>query len=175
MVARFLDSFLLATIMLLNQQRQTGISMQPTPVPRAKSRNQAGRTPTFDSYRFYSKLYRNARGIESGELLAFAAKPKSFPSSVTCNPKPRNPEDAALLKQAAQAVADDAMWNEQFDIKQNYLLVSQEDVTQVFDCIQDQVLQQSSPACRRYKDVRSIRAISIPAFNANRTRALIAI
>ena len=130
---------------------------------------------TADSYAFYSTIYRNRSDFAQGEVIAIASHPADFPPPPACAPKTRTSEDANMLENAKRQVPAGLLWQERFEFGRSYLLIPPSEVNEAIDCLVSRARGSASPKCVRYKDVQTVRFLSIPAFNLDHTRALVSI
>jgi len=127
---------------------------------------------TPEVYSLYSTIYRSETG--SGEVLAIAAKPLSFPRPLTCL-RPRTREEREIVEAARNQVIGQTEWKRQFDFRRAYILIPPAEVSKAIDCIQYPTTK-GVPAtgCKPYERLHYVWSLSIPIFNKDHTRALVA-
>ncbi len=125
---------------------------------------------TPDVYSLYSTIYQAGPG--SGELLGITASPLPLKDSLTCL-KPSTPEEQEMVEAAKDQLVGPIEWKRQFNFGRAYTLIPPGQVTKAIDCIQ--FSGKGTPAgCKPYSGLRYVRFLSIPVFNRDHTRALVA-
>ena len=126
------------------------------------------------TYAFYSSMYRNSNSLMPGEIVDIAAEPMAFPSKSRCL-KPSTEEERRMVETANQLSTKRLTWKRQFDFGHPYLLIPPTETTKAIDCIGQYHGQSPMTGCEPYAKLRFVRFLSVPVFNADGTRALIAI
>ena len=126
------------------------------------------------AYAFYSSLYRQSDHLAPGEILGIAAEPMRFHRKL-CSMRPSTEEERNMVEAAKQSSTHPLTWNRQFDLGRPYLLIPPAATTKAIDCIGQHHGQAPRSGCEPYAQLRYVRFLSVPIFNADHTRALVAI
>jgi hypothetical protein len=121
------------------------------------------------SYSLYSAIYRSQT---SSERLGIAATPLSFPRDLACL-RPSTPEERQMVEGATNQVVGSVQWKREFDFGRAYTLIPAIEVNKAIDCIQFS-RRDSAAGCEPYAKLKYVRILSIPVFNKDHTRVLVA-
>jgi hypothetical protein len=125
---------------------------------------------TPEAYSLYSAIYRSG----SAELLGIAASPLPFKDSSLSCLKPSTPEEREMVKAAKNQVVGRVEWKRQFDFGRAYILIPAAETNKAIDCIQFATRSGALTECDPYVKLQYVRFLSIPIFNRDHTRALVA-
>ncbi len=127
-----------------------------------------------ESYALYSAIYRSSKGLASDEVIGIAAEPLSFPSDLS-RLKPSTAEERQMVEAASAVKPDLAEWKRRFDLGRAYILIPPAATDKAIDCIGESQTNHHVTGCEPYVKLRYVRFLSIPIFNKDHTRALVAI
>ncbi len=122
-------------------------------------------------YDFYSSVIR-AEGLGPRERVAIVAVPMLFAESFHCT-SPLSAEDQKLIDTARANSKQLWFWDGKFHFGSDSILVNMNEVHAAIGCVAAGQEHQAPGKCHAYGNVRDIRALSIPVFNSNHTRALV--
>lgn len=133
--------------------------------------NQPGGGPApAEAYPVYSALYQ----APSDEPLAFAAVSQTdIPQVGSSCLKPTTPEERQLSDAFQAANAQSHGWQPQFTIPQGYRVLTPAETAQARACLQSH--DKTSAACAPYSQVRHVRILGVPGFDAAHTHALVSV
>ena len=129
-----------------------------------------------DAYAIYSALYQE----KANEPLAFASYTSTdIPQLDGSCLKPQTPEEQALADAFEAANKQSHPWLQKFAIAQGYRLLTAREVNEAMECLEANSAAASNaaapPECAPFKDLRHVRFLGAPGFNAGHTRALVSI
>jgi len=135
--------------------------------------NVPGGPPEPDAaYAVYSALYQE----KENEVLAFADYSSTdIPQLGGSCLKPQTPEERALADAFVAANKQSHGWEQKFAIGQGYRLLNAREVNEAMECLETGANAATVPECAAYKDLRHVRFLGAPGFNAGHTRALVSI
>jgi hypothetical protein len=133
--------------------------------------NQPGGGPApADGYPVYSSLYE----APSDEPLAFAtASQTDIPQVGGSCLKPSTAEERELTDAFQAANVQSHAWQAQFAIPQGYRVLTPAETAQARACLQSH--DHSSAACAPYGQIRHVRFLGVPGFDAAHTHALVSV
>jgi hypothetical protein len=133
--------------------------------------NQPGGGPApAEAYVVYSALYQ----APSDEPLVFAADSRTdIPQVGGSCLKPSTSNEHALADAFVAANQQSHLWDQRFSIPQGYTVLSPADTVQAQACLQSH--DPTSASCASYKQVRHVRFLGIPGFDASHTHALVSV
>ncbi|MFZ0632700.1 MAG: hypothetical protein WA374_13325 [Acidobacteriaceae bacterium] len=133
--------------------------------------NQAGGGPApQEAYAVYSALY--AAGED--EPLVFSSQSQTdIPQVGGSCLKPSTPEERAMTDSFVAANRESHTWQSQFAIPQGYRVLAPAEVAQVRSCLATG--GHDASACDRYKEIKHVRFLGVPGFDANHTHALVSV
>ena len=131
-------------------------------------------TSSEDSYALYSSIYRDSQSLEADEIIGIAAKPLAIRLYEGCV-KPVTAEEREMVEAARAASNVQTEWEARFDLGRPYRLIPSTETDKAIDCVQDMRMKKGPSGCEAYVKMRYIRFFSVPVFNRDHTRALIAI
>jgi hypothetical protein len=133
--------------------------------------NQPGGGPApAEAYTVYSALYQ----APSDEPLAFAtASQTDIPQVGASCLKPSTPEERSLADSFQAANVQSHAWQTQFAIPQGYRVLTPAETAQARACLQAH--DHTSAACSGYSQVRHVRFLGVPGFDAAHTHALVSV
>ncbi|HVJ09049.1 MAG TPA: hypothetical protein VM554_11760 [Acidisarcina sp.] len=122
-----------------------------------------------DSYEVYSDLYK----APMDEPLAFADESWTDIPQVdgTCL-KPTTPAEHEMVDGFDAGNRQRHHWEQKFSIPQGYQLLPQREVSVAQQCL---AAHSSDAQCEKYKTLRYVRLLGIPAFDHTHTRALVSV
>jgi hypothetical protein len=126
--------------------------------------------PPGESYALYSSIYKNTQALEADEAVGIAENALAIPF-LECV-KPATQEEREMLEGARAAREQHVMWQARFDIGRAYTLIPATETDKAINCVQGHA---QAKGCESYVKMRYIRFFSVPVFNRDHTRALIAI
>lgn len=125
-----------------------------------------------EAYAIYSALYRE----KSNEPLAFANYTSTdIPQLDGSCLKPQNADEQALTDAFVAANRQSHPWLQRFAIGQGYRLLNTREVNEALECLEAGAKGGALPECAAYKDLRHVRFLGAPGFNADHSRALVSI
>ena len=127
-----------------------------------------------ESYTFYSSLYRNSNSLAPEEVIAIAVEPLTLSSKKACL-LPSTDEERKMVGEANRLSTQPLTWSRRFDFGRPYVLISPAETDKAIDCIGQRHGQSPMTGCESYAKLNYVRFLSVPIFNADRTRALVAI
>lgn len=139
--------------------------------------NQPGGAPEpEEAYQIYSALYQE----KSNEPLAFAGYTSTdIPQMDGSCLKPQTPQEQALADAFEAANKQSHPWEQKFAIGQGYRLLTAPQVNEALECLEANSAAASNaaalPECAPYKDLRHVRFLGAPGFDAAHTHALVSI
>jgi hypothetical protein len=133
--------------------------------------NQPGGGPApAEAYPVYSALYQTP----SDEPLAFAnASQTDIPQVGGSCLKPSTAEERALANAFQAANAQSHAWQQPFAIPQGYRMLTAPEAAQARACLQSH--DKTSSACAPYSQIRHVRVLGVPGFDATHTHALVSV
>lgn len=133
--------------------------------------NQPGGGPApAEAYAVYSALYQ----APSDEPLVFTAESRTdIPQVGGSCLKPTTADEHAMADAFVAANQQSHLWEQKFAIPQGYSVLSPADAAQAQVCLQSH--DQTSAHCANYKQVRHLRFLGDPGFDANHTHALVSV
>lgn len=134
--------------------------------------NQPGGAPEpEEAYAIYSALYQEA---PAQEPLAFANYSSTDVPQVdgSCL-KPATADERAMADAFTAANRQSHAWEQRFTIASGYRLLNPQQVNQGLECLEAR--GHDIPQCAPYKDLRHIRFLGAPGFDAGQTHALVSI
>jgi hypothetical protein len=133
--------------------------------------NQPGGSPAPpEAYEVYSALYQ----APMDEPLAFSdASVTDIPQVNGSCLKPATPKEHELTDAFEAANRQSHHWEKTFVIPQGYRLFSRAEAAQVQACLETH--GHDAARCAGYKDIRHVRFLGVPGFDATHTHALVSI
>jgi hypothetical protein len=129
--------------------------------------------PDSESYALYSSIYRNSNWLEPDEIVGIAAKAIAVAREGCL--KPVTKEERMMVDAASTLSAYHPEWKRRFDFGHVYRLIRSAETNKATDCISGSARGGDLPGCEAYAKMRFVRFLSIPVFNRDHTRALVAI
>ena len=126
-------------------------------------------TSLDESYELYSSIYKNDQSLEPEEALAIAEEATDV-SSYGCRLKPVTQEEREMVGAAGALGEPHLKWESRFNFGRAYRLIPTAEIHRAINCIQGH-----KPGCEAYAKMRYVRFLSVPVFNRDHTRALVAI
>ncbi len=124
-------------------------------------------TTLDESYELYSSIYKNSQSLEADEMIAIFEEAAPISSHAYClKPVTQEERRMAFLAKGVQQVK----WERRFSFGRAYQLIPTAEAKKAIGCIQEY-----KPDCEAYAKMRYIRFLSVPVFNRDHTRALLAI
>lgn len=125
-----------------------------------------------EAYAIYSALYQEP----ASEPLAFASYTSTdIPQLDGSCLKPQTPDERALAAAFVAANRQSHPWEQKFAIAQGYRLLSTREVNEGMECLEAGAKALATPECAAYKDLRHVRFLGAPGFDADHTHALVSI
>jgi hypothetical protein len=133
--------------------------------------NQAGGgAAPAEAYEVYSALYQTP----SDEPLVFdAASRTDIPQVGGSCLKPTTVAEHAMADAFVAANQQSHAWEQKFSIPQGYTVLSPSDGARAEACLQTH--GRDGAACAAYKQVRHVRFLGVPGFDASHTHALVSV
>ena len=133
--------------------------------------NQPGGGPApAAAYDIYSALYQTP----SDEPLAFANDSQTDVPQVGASClKPSTAAEHAMADAFVAANQQSHAWEQKFTIPQGYTVLSADDTAEAQACLQTH--GQDRARCAAYKQVRHLRFLGVPGFDASHTHALVSV
>jgi hypothetical protein len=128
-----------------------------------------GAAPT-DAYDVYSGLY--AAPLDEPLVLAQDSGTDIPQLNGNCL-KPGAPEEKQMADAFEAANRHSQHWGSRFTIPSGYRILSASELVSAQNCLASHA--QSTPRCASYKDVKHVRILGAPGFNATHTRALVSV
>ena len=132
-----------------------------------------GDTSPDDSYELYSSIYKDTQTLEANEVVGIAETALAIPF-LECL-KPVTDEERRMAAAARASGNDQMKWERRFDLGHTYRLIPSAETDKAIDCIQEHAHEKDKPGCDAYAKMRYVRFFSVPVFNQDHTKALIAI
>ncbi|HEX4311318.1 MAG TPA: hypothetical protein VHZ25_14900 [Acidobacteriaceae bacterium] len=144
------------------------------PVPDLSATNPlnqpGGGAAPAEAYEVYSALYH----APSDEPLAFSAVSRTdIPQVGGSCLKPSTAAEHAMADAFVAANQQSHTWEQKFTISQGYTVLSAGDTAQAQACLETH--GQDEARCAAYKQVRHVRFLGVPGFDANQTHALVSV
>lgn len=137
--------------------------------------NQPGGAPEPDeAYAIYSALYQEP----APEPVAFASYTSTdIPQLDGSCLKPQTADERAMTDAFVAANKQSHSWEQKFAMGQSYRLLTARQVNEAMECLEANAAAKGAalPECAAYKDLRHVRFLGAPGFNADHTRALVSI
>lgn len=130
-----------------------------------------GTVPDSECYSLYSSIYSNATGLAPDEVIGIVGQPMSLRFVQSCF-RPSNREERQMVAAASKSGPPQAEWDRKFDFGRPYILIPPSKADEAVDCIG---INRNSRGCEAYAKLRFVRFLSIPIFNKDHSRALVAI
>lgn len=132
--------------------------------------NQPGGGPApAEAYAVYSALYREP----AGEPLAIDAHSGTdIPQVNGSCLRPKTPEERTMVDAFVAANQQSHTWEQKFLIPQGYRMLDDRDAAQALSCLRT---HETGGTCANYKDVRHVRVLGMPGFDATQTHALVSV
>jgi hypothetical protein len=148
-------------------QKQGGVQSGVPDLSVTQPLNQPGGGPApADAYAVYSDLYQ----APAGEPLVFAADSGTdIPQVGGSCLRPQTQDEREMADAFVAANQKSHPWEQRFSIPQGDRLLDGDAVGQALSCLQT---HGQSGACASYKDVRHVRVLGVPGFDATHTHAL---
>ncbi len=127
--------------------------------------------PGSECYSLYSSIYRNATDLAPDEVIGIVGKPMPLRFVQSCF-RPSTGEERQMVAAASKSSPPQAEWARKFDFGRPYILIPPSKADQAVDCIG---INRNSRGCEAYAKLRFVRFLSIPIFNKDHSRALVAI
>ncbi|MFZ0393089.1 MAG: hypothetical protein WBX09_06005 [Terracidiphilus sp.] len=125
-----------------------------------------------EAYAVYSALYQE----KSNEPLAFADYSSTdIPQVDGSCLKPQTADERAMAEAFEAANKQSHPWEQDFAMAQGYRLLTAGEVNEALECLEAGAKAATLPECAAYKDLRHVRFLGAPGFNADHTRALVSI
>jgi hypothetical protein len=133
--------------------------------------NQPGGGPVpTEAYEVYSALYQ----VPSDEPLVFSAVSRTdIPQVGGSCLKPSSPAQHAMTDAFVAANQQSHAWEQKFTIPQGYKVLSAIDTAQAQTCLETH--GQDGARCASFKQVRHVRFLGVPGFDASQTHALVSV
>ncbi len=133
--------------------------------------NQPGGGPApAEAYAVYSALYE----VPAGEALVFAADSGTdIPQVGGSCLRPKSKDEREMADAFVAANRQSHLWAQKFSIQQGYRLLGGDEVAQALSCLHTH--GQDAARCARYKDVRHVRFLGVPGFDAGHVHALVSV
>lgn len=128
-----------------------------------------GDTSLDESYELYSSIYKNSQSLGADEMIAVGQEAASVSSNAYCL-KPVTQEERRMAGAFLAVGAQHLKWERRFNFGRAYTLIPLAETKKAIDCIQEY-----KPGCEAYSKMRYVRFLSVPVFNRDHTRALLAI
>jgi hypothetical protein len=129
--------------------------------------------PDPESYALYSSIYKSTNWLEPDEIIGIAAKSTAVVHEGCLDPATKEEQ---MMADAARTLSRyHAEWKQQFDFAHVYRLIPSAETNKAINCISAASRGGDVPGCTAYAKMRFVRFFSIPVFNKNHTRALVAI
>jgi hypothetical protein len=150
-----------------------GQTPKPSPIPPDLAR---------EAYELYSSIFRGMSQesrycdfLKSDELLVISNEVLQTPNNdVVKTMKPKSSEDRLMIGKLVQLGKTRYAWEERFDFGRPYRLLSEADDATLDDCkFRGFAGRPNDPKCAAFVNVRVGRALSLPSFNKDHTRALV--
>jgi hypothetical protein len=123
-----------------------------------------------DAYDVYAGLYQS----NADEPLAFAQDSGTDIPQLNGNClKPATPEEKQMADAFEAANRHSKRWDSRFTIPSGYRILPASELVSVQNCLASHA--QNTPQCASYKDVKHVRILGVPGFNAAHTRALVSV
>jgi hypothetical protein len=123
-----------------------------------------------DAYAVYSGLYQSA----ADEPLAFAQDSGTDIPQLNGNClKAATPEEKQMADAFESANRHSQRWDSRFTIPSGYRILPASELVSAQNCLASHA--QNTPQCASYKDVKHVRILGVPGFNAAHTRALVSV
>lgn len=135
--------------------------------------NQPGGAPEpDDAYQIYSALYQEP----SSDPLAFAGYSSTdIPQLDGSCLKPQTADQRSMVDAFVAANKQSHPWEQKFAIGQSHRLLTARQVNEAMECLETGGKAATLPECAAYKDLRHVRFLGAPGFNADHSRALVSI
>lgn len=135
--------------------------------------NQPGGAPEpEEAYQIYSALYQEP----ATDPLAFAGYSSTdIPQLDGSCLKPQTADERATVDAFVAANKQSHPWEQKFAMAQSYRLLTARQVNEAMECLEVTAKSGALPECAAYKDLRHVRFLGAPGFNADHTRALVSI
>jgi hypothetical protein len=132
--------------------------------------NQPGGGPApAEAYAVYSALYQ----APAGEPLVFAADSGTdIPQVGGSCLRPKTKDERKMTDAFVAANQKSHTWEQKFSIPQGYRLLGGGEVGPALSCLQT---HGQSGACASYKEVRHVRVLGVPGFDAAHAHALVSV
>ena len=141
--------------------------------PRRLNADETQRYSDADGYVVYSQLFKDSGRPSAKEDIGIYVFPLPVTKRVYCEPALQG-EEQELLAAAQVAGQRSAVWDQQISFGHSVQFILPLEMHQAQACIADRRSGTKLPGCRNYAKLQSIRFLSVPIFNSDRSRVLVA-
>ena len=158
-----------ALVLLWNRYHSRKGSIQDLSVTSPLNQPGGGAVPN-DAYDVYSGLY--AAPMDEPLVIAQDSSTDIPQLNGNCL-KPSTPEERQMAASFESANRHSQRWDARFAIPFSYRVLSARESNEAMNCLATHA--QSSPQCAPYKDVKHVRILGVPGFDATHTRAIVSV
>ena len=158
-----------ALVMLWNRYHARKARITDLSVTSPLNQPGGGAVPN-DAYDVYSGLY----SAPLDEPLVIAQDSSTDIPQLNGNClKPSTPEEQQMVASFESANRHSQSWDARFSVPYSYRVLSPRELNEAMNCFATHA--QGSAQCSSYKDMKHVRILGVPGFDATRTRAIVSV